>query len=73
MSSEKPPTRRLSIDLNLQDYEELKQIAQKCGITMGRIVRQGIKMEVFFQEAVEKKEKVFIQDKEGKQHEVVFI
>lgn len=64
-------TVRLSANLSLKVANALKELAERRGVTMTEMLRQAISHEKFFQDAVDRNEKVLLRDPDGAYREVI--
>lgn len=64
---------RLSVNMNLETAASLKDIAEHYGITVTEAVRRVVSLAHFVEEKTRKGGVVLIQDKNGKQQELVML
>jgi len=63
---------KLTVNLGMEVYTTLKDLAHKRGTTMTECVRQAISTEQWVQETQEKGEKILVRDRQGQFFEIVF-
>lgn len=62
---------KLSVNLLEEDVNALRELAEKKGTTMTEILRQGIALSKFVQEARTRGEKLLIEDDEKTLRQIV--
>lgn len=63
---------RITANLPASVANEMKNMANRDGVSMTEILRRAISREKFFEEAKNKNEKIILQESNGKMKEVVF-
>ena len=62
---------RISANLPAEDFELLKVLAQRLGITMTDVIRRGIRTEKWFLELEDNDATLLVEEKDGKVSKVL--
>lgn len=65
------PVVKLSVNLSPEDVEVIRELAKKRSTTMTEVIRKGIGMQKYLQDAVAKGGKILVEDRRGRLREIV--
>ncbi len=66
------PAIRTSVKLPEQEYEALKELADRREISFTHALRQAIQSELFIQSLLDRGAQLLVQDEQGKVQQLVF-
>jgi hypothetical protein len=65
------PVVKLSVNLPLEDVAVIRELAEKRRTTMTEVIRKGIGVQKYLQDAVDKGGKIFVENRRGRLREIV--
>lgn len=65
------PVVKLSVNLPPGDVTLLRELAKRRSSTMTEVIRRGLSLQGYLQEALDKGGKIFVEDRRGRLREIV--
>jgi hypothetical protein len=65
------PVVKLSVNLPPEDVAVIRELSAKRSTTMTEVIRKGIGLQKYLQDAIDKGGKIFVEDRRGRLREIV--
>lgn len=66
------PVVKLSLNLSPGDVAMLRELAKRRDTTMTEVIRRGVSMQKYLQDASDKGGKILVEDRRGRLRQIVF-